>query len=235
MANKKISELDPSGGSILENDEFPVARAGGNNKVSASEARASYFGLELNTVQLAYIPAPTGNPDLNMIAEGSDGNWYVLDRAGKAKLFTEFVSGIGTPDSQSLTVGTSKINYLAYGACTAALVSGHITLTIPLDTVVVGVSLEVSNADMVYSDGVFVPADGLRFTLDNTANSTTVHLAFSPVVFKRLAAVVSPSAPAQAQNPLDVNQMIFENTDGLVSYAWNDLQANMPQGAVITF
>jgi len=91
MADKKISELGASSG-LQGGDEMPLARSGQTLKYTANEALA-FYGIKIQTASVGYVPAPTGNPDKNKVAPGSDGFWYLFAGDGAAIKILDLLTG----------------------------------------------------------------------------------------------------------------------------------------------
>lgn len=166
---------------------------------------------------------------------------YVISAAisGNNMVFTNNVGGTFSVNISTLinpletigglSVGSSTIKYRGLGV-TAAISSGHITITVASGGYIEEISGFIENADMTYTD-TLSPNAGLRITINNSANSST-HTLIRPVrVWKKaLSGPISTTNPGQAQNPLDINEMLYSNTNGIFSIAWNDLAANSPNG-----
>lgn len=206
---------------------------------------SSVGGTTLTTTQLNTLNnTPQAHDSAKTYIEGdqvvSGGKTYVALRnipAGTAVTSTahwEEVGGGAVNSIGTSTVGTSKIRTRGNGL-SVAIADGHITVTIAAGGELTDISAEMVAADMTYTEAPFFNDNGLRLTIDNSANSSSSQTSRTPTVFKRsLTGAISASNPATMQDALSVNSRLVRFDGGIVSYAWNDLAAQMPNGCIIT-
>lgn len=165
---------------------------------------------------------------------GTDGQILTADAAEASGVKWADPEGV-TVTNYDITVGSSTVSIEGQAGCTAAISSGHITITVPAGVETPRhVSIHGVGADMTYTDA-FNTQPGLRVTLDNSAN-------MSSSVIRAVTAqkILTPGAigvtnPAATQNPIDIDQRVVQVTGGIISYVWNGAQAKFPNGGYFTF
>lgn len=171
-----------------------------------------------------------GNTDSLYFAYGLNG---VDSIVMKNRRDTVWMSEGGGSSFSEYELLSGDVTVVGSSGITAAFASGEWTITVPLNGVILGYSIDVEASDATYSNGTI--SDAVKITVDNTANGTTLRGA-SPVFMARTAAgAITSGNPLQYNTAINTSSQIDEFTAGITSFIFQQVSTNASAGGVVSW